>query len=187
MASATAWRCFRTRWRADAAATFAKLTSPKAAADGFGMEVDENGIYVPRSLHNAYAEALWRIVAERPGQSYDTDWCDAPGKVFDDPPGQASEIAAVVNTGRGTGMLFPETYSAPLVDFAESIAKGEGHFRRFAKSVTDMVPAARGSLRSTTRSRTSRRSLRSTSARTACRSAAGTCATSAATRTRSSA
>ena len=132
--------------RIDAAATFAKLTSPKAAADGFEMEVDENGIYVPRSLHNAYAEALWRIVSERPGQSYDTDWCDAPGKVFDDPPGQASEIAAVVNTGCGTGMLFPETYSAPLVDFAESIEKGEGHFRRFARSVTDMVPAARGSV-----------------------------------------
>ena len=132
--------------RADADRTYNVLTAPKAARDGFEMEVDENGIYVPRGLHNAYAEAMWRIVADKPDQPYFTDWCDAPGKLFDDPPGQASEIAAVVNTGNGTGMLFPETYSAPLVDLAESIRNGEGHFKRFAKSVIDMVPAARGSI-----------------------------------------
>ena len=125
-----------------------RLMASQAAREGYPIEVDENGLHAhlgPRTRFH-YADALWRLLEERPRQPFHTDWCDSARHVFDDRRTQTSEISAIVNSGSGTGMLFPEVYCPPLTNLVDSIERGEGHFKDFVRSVGDFVPGAKGSV-----------------------------------------
>lgn len=131
--------------RLDANACYESLAGTAGWRRGFDLEVDENGTGAPRPSHVNYAEAAWRMIGERPDQAVNTDWCDAPSQVFEQPDIETSEIAAIVNTGHGRGMLYPEAYSATCLN-PQKAYDWELHFARYAKSAIDMVPAAKNSV-----------------------------------------
>ena len=131
--------------RLDANACYEALAGTAGWRRGFGLEVDENGTGAPRPSHVNYAEAVWRMIGERPDQAVNTDWCDAPSQVFEQPDIETSEVAAIVNTGYGCGMLYPEAYSATCLN-PKKAYDWELHFARYAKSAMDMVPAAKDSV-----------------------------------------
>lgn len=128
---------------------YGRIVSSQAFKDGCDIEIDEAGVthLLSRACHVNLAETVWRLADERPRQRFSTDFCDAAVQVFADPVPQTTMISAIVNSGRGGGHLIPETYSAPQVDLAKSLEMGEGHFRRFAQSVADLVPGATESIR----------------------------------------
>ena len=127
---------------------YARMMAPQASREGCDLAIDETGIThtLSRACHVYNADAIWRISKERPRQSVSYFLCDSPNAVFEDPIPQTTFISSVINSGGGTGFIVPEVYSAPQPDLATSIEKGEGHFRRFAKSIQDMVPGATDSI-----------------------------------------
>ena len=108
--------------------------------DGFDIAVDESGVSgAPRVAKVNYAEAVWDLV-ESPN-AVNTFYCDAFSEVFTDRQTQISEVSAIVNSGRGTGMLYPEVYPSAVADSAYA-HHWEDHFIKFRASVTNAVPAA---------------------------------------------
>ena len=116
-----------------------KLFDNQARRGGFRLSVDEGAINHPRLAHYNVAEEVW-LAAEEPGP-IDFWWCDAMTRTFGDPKVQASEIAAIANSGRGRGLLWSETYFSVLPDEQAAYAQ-EDHYVRLLKSVTDMVPVS---------------------------------------------
>ena len=131
--------------RMDAEASYQVLAGTAGWKKGFDLEVDENGMLAPRLSHVNFAEAAWRMVGERPGQAINADWCDAPSSVFCQPDIETAEIAAIVNSGYGRGMIQPEVYS-PALDDPQRAYDWEMHFANFARSAIDFVPAAKDSI-----------------------------------------
>ena len=131
--------------RLSVATCYEALAGTDSWKTGFDLEVDENGTGAPRPSHVNYAEAVWRMIGERPGQAVNTDWCDSPSQIFEQPDIETSEVAAIVNSGNGRGMLYPEAYSAALSN-PQKAYDWEHHFARYAKSAIDMVPAAKDSV-----------------------------------------
>ena len=111
---------------------------------GCDIEVDENALGASTLSHVNTSENFWRLQDERPRQKIDVDWCDAPVHPFYMKWVHASEIAAIVNSGNGTGRLVPECYTPVLKTQAES----DVYIDRFAQFISrsiKYVPAARGS------------------------------------------
>lgn len=131
--------------RLDVDKCYRAIAETYAGRHGVDIEVDENGIGAPRPSHVNYAEVCWRMIGENPNRAINTDWCDAPNYIFETPSIETSEIAAIVNSGNGRGMLYPEIYSACLSD-PQKAYDWEHHFSRFAHSAIDMVPAAKESI-----------------------------------------
>ena len=108
--------------------------------DGFDITVDESGVSgAPRVAKVNYAEAVWDLV-ESPN-AVNTFYCDAFSELFTDRQTQISEVSAIVNSGRGTGMLYPEVYPSAVADPVYA-HHWEDHFIKFRASVTNAVPAA---------------------------------------------
>ena len=114
--------------------------------DGFvaSVSVDENALRAP-SLHSVnFSEAVWRIHEENPQNALNLFYCDtSEGVVYDELRQNVSEIASVVNTGDGRGLLCPEFYMpvtpdrAAFRDFIDANAN-------FIAAALEMVPASRG-------------------------------------------
>ena len=119
---------------------------------GLDVLIDENpvelcgkwGQAVVRYCDWAYSENVWRMIRENPLSQVNTYYSDSNyGAIFRDRAAKASEISAIVNSGRGTAMLVPEAYAPSLRD-PEASAKWEGYFARFLRQSVAYVPAARG-------------------------------------------
>jgi hypothetical protein len=111
---------------------------------GENLEIDENAIGAAFMSHVNFAEAAWRLQADRPKQRMFVDWCDVMSGGFWTEP-IVSEIAAIVNSGNGTGLLVPETYS-PALSTPEASDKFVNCFIRFIRNTEERVPASKGSV-----------------------------------------
>ena len=104
--------------------------------DGFAasVSVDENALKAP-SIHSVnFSEAVWRIHEENPQNALNLFYCDtSEGVVYDEPRQNVSEIASVVNTGDGRGLLCPEFYMPVTPDRAA--------FRDFVDANADFIAA----------------------------------------------
>ena len=118
----------------------ARLGGSDCFRDGFDIAVDESGVNgAPRVAKVNFAEAVWDLV-ESPN-AVNTFYCDAFAELFTDRQTQISEVSAIVNSGRGTGMLYPEVYPSAVADPVYA-HHWEDHFVKFRASVTNAVPAA---------------------------------------------
>ena len=113
---------------------------------GLSVNVDENIVGATPLAAVNYSEAAWRMIAEKPGLSMNVFYADTSyGRFYDCPPLNASEISATVNSGNGTGILYPELYSmvgptrASLDVYLDMAAK-------FIATAGEIVPASRGSV-----------------------------------------
>lgn len=107
----------------------------------YGILLDEDSLNSSRRMRNGLSNACWKLVEEDDVPAVDAYICDAPSAVWTDRQSQTPEIAALVNTGRGTGMYYPEVYPAALKDPVKAHA-WEDHFLKFAQSMESFVPAA---------------------------------------------
>ena len=116
--------------------------------DGFSISVDENLVdqsQAPWRTGN-YSEAAWKMVALRPEQSINLFYADtARGNWFDCPALSASEVAATVNSGNGTGLICPEFY-ASVRETPEQLDRVLDAYAKFVTSANEMVPASRGKI-----------------------------------------
>ena len=114
--------------------------------DGFSISVDENLVdqsQAPWRTVN-YSEATWEMVALRPEQAINLFYAFATGgRWFDCPMRSASEIAATVNSGNGTGLLCPEFY-ASVRETPEQLDRVLDVCAKFVTSANEMVPASKG-------------------------------------------
>lgn len=67
------------------------------------------------------------------------------GNWFDCPVLSASEIAATVNSGNGTGLLCPEL-PAPVRETPEQLDEILDAYAKFVTSANEMVPASKGKI-----------------------------------------
>lgn len=111
-------------------------------AAGYDISVDESQIGAMRSQHVIFAENVWKLHDLHPERRVNIFWGDATQNIFDDPKVHVSELAAVANTGNGTGISLPENY-APVLATPEAVEKWLDLFAREVKSVVDLVPGAR--------------------------------------------
>ena len=110
---------------------------------GFPLTIDENGVSSPRAWRVNLSEALWPM-CDMP-REINGMYADAVHSVYTDPTTQTSEISAIVNSGRGTGMLYPEAYCTVLNNH-EAAHQWEEQLLRYRASVTNLVPAAANSI-----------------------------------------
>ncbi len=116
--------------------------------DGFSISVDENLVNQTQAPWRTvnYSEAAWKMVALRPEQSINLFYADtASGNWFDCPALSASEIAATVNSGNGTGLLCPELY-ASVRETPEQLDEVLDAYAKFVTSANEIVPASRGKI-----------------------------------------
>ena len=112
--------------------------------DGFSLSVDENKVnQYPRRTVN-FSEAVWKMNWQRPEQSVNLFYADTSyGNYYDRPETQVSEIAAVANSGNGTGLIAPELYAAVRQTPAE-LERYLAAYGKFVTSALELVPASRG-------------------------------------------
>ena len=110
---------------------------------GFPLTIDENGVSSPRPWRVNLSEALWPM-CDMP-REINGMYADAVHSVYTDPTTQTSEISAIVNSGRGCGMLYPEAYCTVLKDPAAA-HQWEEQLLSYRASVTNFVPAAANSI-----------------------------------------
>lgn len=127
--------------RDDRGAIYAKLTN-SPWKDGWDCTVDENKIAESRANHIEMAEALWRMVDERPDQEISTFWGDATSFWYDDPKGLTAELSAVLNSGRGRGLVLPEVY-APARSTPEEVDEWVTLFAKQVESLGELVPGGK--------------------------------------------
>ena len=106
---------------------------------GFPLTIDENGVSSPRPWRVNLSETIWQVCDHC--QWVNGMYADAVHSVYTDPTTQTSEISAIVNSGRGNGMLYPEAYCTVLKD-ARTAHSWEEQLLRYRQSVIDFVPAA---------------------------------------------
>ena len=109
--------------------------------DGFDLLVDETSIASPRASRYSFTEALWRMIDEGDRPAVNVFNNDAVSQVFSDPGTQASELASIMNSGNGQGMLYPEVYPAALKD-PKAAFRWEDHFVDYARSIEAVAPVA---------------------------------------------
>ena len=127
--------------RTDAARSLAFLRGTSPYKCGYDILVDETSIASTRQSRNSFSEAVWQTIADGDGQAVNVFNNDAVDHIFADPASQASELASIVNSGNGNGMLYPEVYPAALKD-EKAACHWEEHFLDYVKSIEKMVPVA---------------------------------------------
>ena len=106
------------------------------------VSFDENLICVDPVWKYNFAEAMWRLYD--PGFTVDMWWADAQGYCFGPPRVQISEVSALLNSGDGSALFFPEVYlRTPDTEKAAFDGQDE-HYRRFVASARELMPAAPG-------------------------------------------
>jgi len=116
--------------------------------DGFSISVDENLVNQTQAPWRTvnYSEAAWKMVSLRPEQSINLFYADTTrGSLFECPVLSASEVAATVNSGNGTGLICPELY-APVRETPEQLDSIVDAYAKFVESANEMVPASRGKI-----------------------------------------
>ena len=126
--------------------TLEKTLRARYWENGLDIAVDENQLNIDRLPQVNYAEAAWKMVAEKPGVRMHVYLCDTVyGAYYTDPHTQTSEISSIVNSGDGTAFMGAEIYPMCFWD-----PKVQGVFldkyARLARTTVEMVPAARRSL-----------------------------------------
>ena len=127
--------------RKDVARSLAFIRNTPPWKGGFDILVDETSISSPRQSRISFSEAVWQTIADEDYQAVNVFNNDAVERVFADPASQATELASIVNSGFGNGMLYPEVYPAALKD-EKSAYRWEEHFLNYAKSVESVLPVA---------------------------------------------
>jgi hypothetical protein len=112
---------------------------------GHTVVVDENFPDPETAQGVNFSEAIWRLFREDNAHRVNVFYCGdtATGGYFKNPEVNVSEIAAVVNTGMGTGLLCPECY-APVGKDRASLDQYIDGYANFVQSAERMVPAAKG-------------------------------------------
>lgn len=116
------------------------LRGSRGYQTGLDLLIDETSISSPRVTKLAFGEGLWRLVGEVPAVNVFNN--DAVSQLYTDRQAHATELSAIVNSGEGRGMLYPEVYPAALAD-ERAAYRWEEHFLDYVKSVERIVPAAR--------------------------------------------
>ena len=131
--------------RRDPEASYRILASGMGG-NGYPTCVDENIVASDPDSAVCFAEAVWRLFEERPQEAFDVFYADtSSGVTFTDPRKSASEISAVVNSGRGLGLLCPELY-LPVLDNARSLGEYVDSCAELMASSERFVPASRGKM-----------------------------------------
>ena len=127
--------------RKDKARSLAFIRGTQPYRCGLDILVDETSITSTRQSRNSFSEAVWQTIADGDYQAVNVFNNDAVTQLFADPASQATELASIVNSGHGRGMLYPEVYPAALKDMKDAF-HWEGHFLDYAKSVASVLPVA---------------------------------------------
>lgn len=127
--------------RKDVARSLAFIRGTPPYRCGLDILVDETSISSTRLSRNSFSEAVWQTIADGDYQAVNVFNNDAVDRLFADPASQATELASIVNSGFGRGMLYPEVYPAALKDMQDAF-HWEGHFLDYAKSVASVLPVA---------------------------------------------
>ena len=91
-----------------------------------------------------FSEAIWSLFKEDPTRRVNVwYWDSSIGRYYKTPEINISEIAAIVNTGNGTGLLVPELYM-PVLETRESLRSYVDCAANFVQSAERLVPAAIG-------------------------------------------
>ena len=112
---------------------------------GMEVSIDENRVGVETEYlhHYTTAEAIWRLAT--PSQPISMFWAGCTdGNKFRDPERLVSELSAIANSGEGRGLHLYETYQYSMRNFAD-VEKQFDNTIACIKSMTDMVPATKGS------------------------------------------
>ena len=127
--------------RADPVRMRGKFALAPAYLDGLALEMDENKINAPAAEMDAFAEAVWELAADRSPRAMFSDICDVPNQPLTNLTAQVSAIAAVLNTGRGHGMLVPEIYLGAK-QTEEERGVQEDKALAFVESLRAAIPSA---------------------------------------------
>ena len=125
--------------RNDQERLLARITNCPAYRVGMPFTVDENSIGAAPLMKYNYAEAAWR--AFRPECRIGMFWNDAVRNGFGDPRINASEVSAVLNSGDGLAMMYPEVYLRAMEDERDALAQID-HWKAFADSARRLMPIA---------------------------------------------
>lgn len=111
---------------------------------GMDVGIDENRVGVETEYlhHYTMAEAVWRLAD--PAQSVSMFWAGCrDGNRFGNPEREASEIAAISNSGGGEGLHIFETYQRSVRN-ATDVERQFDDTIACMRSMVDMVPASKG-------------------------------------------
>jgi len=106
---------------------------------GLDFTVDENGIGASTLMKYNYSEAAW--AAFNPNCQIGMFFNDAVRCTFANPHVNASELSAILNSGDGGAMLYPEVYLRVMENESDAIGQ-IGHWRDFAASARAIMPVA---------------------------------------------
>ena len=125
--------------RNDLDALCARIRAWPKYREGANLCVDENAVGATRLMHHNFAEACWRLLS--PAQSMGVFFNDATSSSFVDPQGQATELAAILNSGDGMAQLSPEVYLRVPEKESDAYAQ-EDYFLDWAESARALIPSA---------------------------------------------
>ena len=125
--------------RNDLEQLLARITNCPAYLAGMPFTVDENSIGAAPLMKYNYAEAAWR--AFRPECRIGMFWNDAVHSIFGDPRINCSEVSAILNSGDGLAMMYPEVYLRAMEDEADAMGQLD-HWKEFADSARRQMPIA---------------------------------------------
>ena len=122
-----------------------KIRNSIAWQVGMEVAIDENRVGAETEYlhHYTMGEAIWRMAT--PSQAVSMFWAGNSGVKFANPEREASEVSAISNSGEGRGLHIFETYQRSVRN-AEDVAKQFDATIASIKSMTDMVPSAKGSV-----------------------------------------
>ena len=123
----------------DPDAWIARWRENPALSAGMNFQIDEIAMSHSRAVRIGLSEACWRFAGT--AQQANAFVCDPFQSVFVDRASQATLISAIVNSGRGHGMIQPEVYSAAVADEKEAY-KWEDYMLGYVKSMESFVPAS---------------------------------------------
>lgn len=135
----------RSAARNDPDGIVAAITNSPCWQLGLDVLVDENAVQVDclNGRADNHAEAEWML--NRHPQAVSVFWADGVVRTFDNPRLYTSLLAAIVNSGCGRGYNLLEAYAVGVADEQTSRVQEDGCLA-FARSVADLVPAAKGSV-----------------------------------------
>ena len=114
---------------------------PAYRDEGVALEYDEHRVNAPRAEMDAFAEACWEMVAKRDDRPFAADYMDMPSNFLTNPVAQVSSLAAIINTGRGRGMIVPEMYLGAQRTMPEILRQDEVALR-YVESLRKVIPSA---------------------------------------------
>lgn len=129
--------------RLDAEATYRRIMRDVWSGFSAGTSIDENKLKASSLESVNFSEAIWRINDENPQNQFNLFYCDTSlGNTYDKPRQNVSEIAAVINSGNGHGLLAPELYM-PVTPTRKEFGQYIDACAEFIASALRMVPASR--------------------------------------------